>query len=98
MRISRIHFSMLHFEILWLINKSDYYGALHHEDTRIAQLEERGTCSSEKSFSEMVSQRRWVLTGASGQAGRTALWEHEQLHGARLAARCDRMRFHGTAD
>jgi hypothetical protein len=32
----------VHFEILWLINKSQYYGALHREDqARIHQLESR---------------------------------------------------------
>jgi hypothetical protein len=32
----------VHFEILWLINKSNYYGALHEEDkNRITQLEQR---------------------------------------------------------
>ena len=32
----------VHFEILWLINKSEYYGCLHREDkARIAQLEQR---------------------------------------------------------
>jgi len=32
----------VHFEILWLINKSEYYGALHREDqVRISQLEGR---------------------------------------------------------
>lgn len=32
----------VHFEILWLINKSQYYGALHREDqARINQLESR---------------------------------------------------------
>jgi hypothetical protein len=32
----------IHFEILWLINKSEHYGSLHQEDkARIAQLEQR---------------------------------------------------------
>jgi hypothetical protein len=32
----------VHFEILWLINKSEYYGELHQADNaRIAQLEQR---------------------------------------------------------
>lgn len=32
----------VHFEILWLINKSEYYGVLHREDkARIKQLEDR---------------------------------------------------------
>lgn len=32
----------VHFEILWLINKSEYHGTLHQEDkARIAQLEQR---------------------------------------------------------
>lgn len=32
----------VHFEILWLINKSEYYGVLHREDkARITQLEQR---------------------------------------------------------